>query len=265
MKKKLVIVLGIVAGILLVLYLGISGWKSNQERLAANREKKRLKDIEDARIADSVDKLEKEVFREFVLSPKVEQVYKNGDLQISFDQFRFTNEFIFDRYAQIYSSSWHYRQPERGNKYLVSVATITSGAKNPVLPGIYAYYVDSSGIFLATDFKYEFYFWSDYGSYLGNYHETGNDFAYTETIRFDLGAVVREEYLKYPILILASNDGRFSRNNKYLGNPPVEYTSTSTALTNLSALELSRNYKVIRILNQEKLIPLKEKLKSGKK
>lgn len=260
MSKKLVKILGIIAGVLFFIFIVLWIGKVSSDRILAEKERDRLQKIETAKTEDSLAKIEQTSYKELLRNLSVSSKFTNNELQIFFSPFNFANEFIFDRYSLVYSTRWYYRQAERGSTFLISIATVTSKSKNPNLPGIYAYYLDSTGTHLISQFEYRFYFWTDYSTYLGNYHETTNDFAYTETIKFDLGALIDEKYKQLPILIVASNDGRFIRETDRFGSPPISYKSQYTPSENLKVTDLKKNYTVIQLLNKQKLDELQRNM-----
>lgn len=69
-----------------------------------------------------------------------------------------------------------------------------------------------------------FAYWQDYGHYLGNYPDYGNDFAKTSTIRFKLGDEVSTELTTKPYAIVLKKTNGLSRKYDRYKNPPVSYS-----------------------------------------
>ena len=118
--------------------------------------------------------------------------------------FNFTNEFTFDRYGDRY----HYRQAERGNKFLSFDITVTAYSKNPNLPLFYVYVFEKDKLIRISRLKgmsYEFYKWEDYGTYLGNSADYSNDFSRTKKVRFDVGEQLQvSKYSGKEVYLVAS-------------------------------------------------------------
>ena len=191
--------------------------------------------------------------KKIINNTKISRQFENSNVKITFNPFSFQNEFIFDRDGY----QWRYRKAERDGKFLISVATITAkpNNKNPMLPIIYAYKIDSTGFLSIANFEYQFYKWKDYGTYLGNYHDFGNDFAYTETIRFDIGLTLNQNDVNSTILIIASNQGKISRTINQFGTPNISYTYSDNreGYSNMTLSKLINDYTIIDIINKNKL------------
>ena len=74
---------------------------------------------------------------------------------------------------------------------------------------------------------FEFVSWKNYATFLGNYHDTGNDFANSERIRFSMGLQVKNEDLSKPLYLVAAKTGCADRSEDRFGNPPVKYYTYS--------------------------------------
>lgn len=142
-------------------------------------------------------------------------------------KFRVSNRFMYDRYDDTY----HYSEAERGDKYITSDITVKSSIKNPMLHGFGVYYLDKdSSLNLIGIMEYRFYRWKDYGTYLGNYSDNKNDFAYTENIRFAIGTPANEDLLKNRLFVLTRETPSFVRGFERFRNPPVFYEFTGSML-----------------------------------
>ena len=129
------------------------------------------------------------------------------------------NSFIFDSYDDRY----YYRSADRGNKYITAVMKITSESMNPQLPQPAFYIIEGDKMKFDGWFSVEFARWEDYGTYLGNDHDFGNDFAKTSTIRFKIGKEVSEENLKKPYAIILKKENFLSREYNRFDTPPISY------------------------------------------
>jgi len=191
--------------------------------------------------------------KKIINNTKTLRQFENSNIKITFNQFSFQNEFIFDRDGY----QWRYRKAERDEKFLISVASITAkpNNKNPMLPVIYAYKIDSTGFLSIAKFEYQFYKWNDYGTYLGNDYDFGNDFAYTETIRFDIGLTLNKNDVNSTILIVASNQGKISRINNQFSTPNISYIyhNDGGGYPNMTLNKLINDYTIIDVINKDKL------------
>lgn len=129
------------------------------------------------------------------------------------------NTFTFDSYGDRY----FYRSADRGNKYITAAMKITSDSKDPKLPQLAVYKISGDSMTWEGNFTTEFARWDDYGSYLGNDHDFGNDFAKTSSVRFKIGKEVSEEIVKGPYALIMKKENALNRNYKRFNNPPISY------------------------------------------
>jgi hypothetical protein len=126
-----------------------------------------------------------------------------------------------------YHYEYHYRDADRGTKFIVLRVNISSKtSKNPNLFPVAVYKVSGKKLIHIADFEYAFRRWHDYGSYLGNYSDSGNSFAKSKTVRFTLAAQVSDANLKAPLMVVASNEQCVERINRDLA-PAVAYFGVS--------------------------------------
>lgn len=71
----------------------------------------------------------------------------------------------------------------------------------------------------------------NFGAFLGNYADYGNDFAHTATIRFEVGYEANEQDVKQPVYIFATLQGCNERGYDRFGNPPDSYSSSCSSST----------------------------------
>lgn len=130
------------------------------------------------------------------------------------------NTFTFDSYDDRY----FYRTADRGNKYISAAMKITSQEKDPKLPQLAIYSISGDTMTKVGNFDTEFARWRDYGSYLGNYSDNGNDFSKVSSVRFKIGEEVSEDIVKGPYALIMKKENGLSRNYDRFANPPVSYT-----------------------------------------
>lgn len=158
------------------------------------------------------------------------------------------NTFTFDSYGDRY----FYRTADRGNKYITAAMKITSQDKNPKLPQLAIYSISGDTMFKVGNFDTEFARWKDYGTYLGNTHDFGNDFAKTSSVRFKIGEEVSEDIVKGPYALIMKKENGLSRNYDRFGNPPVSYTGYVSYPSTLKLEDFTKDgseFIVVRIAN----------------
>ena len=140
--------------------------------------------------------------------------------------------------SDAYDSQYHYRDSEKGSAFIVARVKVTSNNKNPSLPGVALYRSEGATLKRVANFGYEFGSWKDYGSYLGNYSDYGNDFAHTNAILMSIGADAELSALTRPLFLVATKEGCYSRNYERFRNPPVSYVGGNCSSLK-EALEIS--------------------------
>lgn len=158
------------------------------------------------------------------------------------------NTFTFDSYGDRY----FYRTADRGNKYITAAMKITSQDKNPKLPQLAIYSISGDTMFKVGNFDTAFARWKDYGTYLGNTHDFGNDFAKTSSVRFKIGEEVSEDIVKGPYALIMKKENGLSRNYDRFGNPPVSYTGYVSYPSTLKLEDFTKDgseFIVVRIAN----------------
>lgn len=153
---------------------------------------------------------------------KANSQIKYDYLTLNFTSVQFRENFTYDSYGDRY----FYNSAERGSKYLVVRVSITSEVNDPVLPRILAYALKDGELKSITPIglMYRFRRWKDYGTYLGNYADFGNDFAQTKTINFNLGDQIQESDFKgLPIYVVMQKTKAYHRVQERFENPPISY------------------------------------------
>ncbi len=181
---------------------------------------------------------------------KEETTVQVGYNKITIGNFSIAQTFTYDSY----DSRYFYNTADRGNKYISSRITITSSDKDPKLPMIWAYSVDGDQLKLIDNFILRFARWEDYGTYLGNYSDNGNDFSKTATIAFKIGLEASDEILRNPIVILLGKTNCMSRSYERFRNPPISYLSSDCDRLEILTIEnIKEKFVVVKILNKNKL------------
>ena len=153
-----------------------------------------------------------------VLKPTTRVKY--GDLSLRFDKIWKGKRWSFDDYGHKY----FLRDAERGNSHIMTRVSITSDNNNPKLPPILVYQMNNGELKLLGTLNYKFRRWEDYGSYLGNTADYGNDFAHSKTIPFNCGLELSNDKLKSgTIYIVLKKQGCFNRTKVDYGNPEIAY------------------------------------------
>lgn len=142
------------------------------------------------------------------------------DLELNFSNIKIADRYIFDRY----DSRYIYRLAKRGYKYIVTDVIISSNINDPNLPSVALYAAEGDKLKIIRQLEYNFFSWTDYGRYLGNFHEPKNDFNYTKSVKFSLGGDISEDVIKNNsiYLIIFDNQGFVRMSNK-LRNPEIYY------------------------------------------
>lgn len=167
-----------------------------------------------------------------------------GNLTYQINKTTTGTKWIFDRYP----SSYMYNSADRGEKLVSIDFSISSKIKDPVLYGLAVYTASKSGYLTKIgDMNIKFHRWSDYGTYLGNYHDDRNDFAKRKTIKFTAGIPIKEDIAKGEALfVFMSPKACLTRQTSRFSRPPVSYEGTCNTPATLS----------MKTIIEEKLKPL---------
>ncbi|MDR3272529.1 MAG: hypothetical protein LBT29_03480 [Flavobacteriaceae bacterium] len=178
---------------------------------------------------------------------------KIGDITVKFNSVNTGLQWVFDNYG----SEWRYRSAERGELYVLAKIAISSDIKDPKLPPISVYKIKNGSLSLIGTMGYEFSRWKDFGTYLGNNADFGNDFAHTQTISFSLGlSVSKEDFDNNAVFVVVKKNNCFYRNYDRYNNPPVSYRASSVdcdVKSTLTVDDFDNDYVVVKIFNKNKL------------
>ena len=155
------------------------------------------------------------------------------------------NRFIFDAY----DDRWFYRDADRGSKYVTMQMAVTSTSHDPNLPQFAVYLISGGTMKLIREFDTEYARWRDYGAYLGNYHDSTNDFAKVSTVKFKLGAQVDNESLSKPYaIVLMKKNVLYSHYDRF-ANPPCSYIGSANYPSSLSLDDFKSKYAIVKRFN----------------
>lgn len=165
--------------------------------------------------------------------------------KISISNISIGSQFTFDSY----DDSYHYRSADRGNKYVTARMSVTSSSKYPNLPEFALYLIKGDVMEYEGSFDIEYARWRDYGAYLGNYTDYGNDFTKTSTVNFKIGEETSEENTKVAFAIVAKNENVLSEQYERFNNPPKHWTGHANFKNKLKIKDFEKDYTLIKIYN----------------
>lgn len=175
-----------------------------------------------------------------------------GDVKASFSGFQTAKTFTFDSY----DDNYRYFQADKNQKYISASMSITSSSSNPKLPQCAVYFVNGDVLeYSYTTFITRFARWDDYGSYLGNYADFNNDFSKVNTVRFKIGAEVKDENLKRPFVVVLKKEGVLERKYEQFSTPEISYSGYASFASTLTLADVgeSGQYAVVKRYNFDKL------------
>lgn len=167
--------------------------------------------------------------------------------KVALTKMSISKTFVFDAYGD----QWFYRDADRGTKFVTSAMSVTSTAKDPRLPQLAVYKVDGDKLTYVSVLETQFARWEDYGSYLGNYHDSGNDFQKVSTVRFKVGVQVEDEILSGPFAVVVKKENALVRTTDRFANPPVSYVGLVLypQQLSLSDFDSDKDYIMVKLFN----------------
>ena len=127
--------------------------------------------------------------------------------------------------------------------------SVTSTNKYPKIPEFAVYRIEGDEMKWEGVFTTEYARWSDYGSYLGNYHDSRNDFSKVSTVKFKLGCEVEESITKQPYAIVVKKQNVLSEEYDRFKNPPQYWTGSASYPYTLKLESFDVDYGIIKIYN----------------
>lgn len=148
-----------------------------------------------------------------------------------------------------YGDRYFYNDADRGNKYVSMTMSVKSESSDPNLPQLAIYTIVGDRMELEGRFYTRFARWEDYGTYLGNYHDSQNDFAKVSTVKFKLGLQMTDEKLSKPYAIVLKKQNALVRRYERFDNPPVSYEGSADYPSTLSVEDFKKDYVIIKRYN----------------
>ena len=164
---------------------------------------------------------------------------------VTFSNISIGKNYIHDSYEDRY----FYNDADRGCKYISVLMTVKSDDHDPDIPQLAVYTINGDKMNFEGSFRTEFNRWEDYSTYLGNYHDSHNDFAKVNTVRFKLGLQVSDEKLAKPYAIVLMKKNVLTRLYEQFRNPPVYYSGNADYPSILSLENFKSNYVLIKRFN----------------
>lgn len=165
--------------------------------------------------------------------------------KVTFSNISVSSRFTFDSYGDRY----YYRDADRGTKYVSMQMSVTSTSHDPLLPQLALYRISGDKMVIEGKFTTEYARWKDYGAYLGNYHDSTNDFSKVSTVRFKLGLQVSNEVLEKPYAIVLMKENALIMTYNRYDNPPQSYSGSANYPSMLSLEDFSDKYVIIKKYN----------------
>lgn len=148
-----------------------------------------------------------------------------------------------------YGSQYRYHEADRGSKYVLVTMTVKSDINDPELPELQVYKIEGGKMIRESFFYTNFARWDDYGSYLGNDHDFGNDFAKTSTVKFKLASEVEDDVLKGPYAIVCKKENGLIRKYDRFEEPSVRYTGSVKYESILTQDSFKEDYILVKTFN----------------
>ena len=164
---------------------------------------------------------------------------------VSFSGFSIGKNFIHDSYDDRY----FYNDVDRGCKFISLTMTVKSESHDPNLPQLAMYVINGDKMQLEGCFRTEFARWEDYATYLGNYHDSHNDFSKVNTVKFKLGLQVTDEKLSKPYAIVLLKKNVLTRKYERFENPPISYVGDANYPSTLTLDDFKSKYVIIKRYN----------------
>lgn len=154
-------------------------------------------------------------------------------------------------------SEWSELQPTKGNYLVTFDFSVTTNSKDPRLPAFYVAQMKDGFPTYVGVAKVEFYKWEDYGSYLGNYADYGNDFSRSTTVRFTAGREIPMSLAKEALFLVATKSPCMKRQYDRFGNPPTSYSTFDCPMSALRKPphEFWSEHALVAVLNAKQLFP----------
>lgn len=222
MKQKLAIVLVVlIGGLIWISIIASREEKTDPKRMTPHQSpKKNIQKVIPVNKSNAGTKTVDSEFAEDLLNWKFKKSVDIGDATLKIMNSIKGRKWRFDRYPP---GRWYERESDKDAQYIYIDYEITSKAKTVKLPALMAFSICDTFDFIGV-LGTEFFKWEDFGSYLGNYHDSGNDFSKRDTVKFTSGIEVSNETLKTStVLIAALKEPCLVQRNKRFRKPPLYF------------------------------------------
>lgn len=168
----------------------------------------------------------------------------NDNTSIKIDNVSKKKEFVFDRYDDRY----YYQDADKGTFFVTFNFSVTSKEKDPLLPSLYIGEVQGKNIVNITPFSVFFYKWSSHGCLLGLYHDSINDFAKKDTVRFV--AAMQANDVGETMVVFTDKKDMYERTEEKYSRPAIKYVPKHAELSSksLSFEEFTKTCTLIKLL-----------------
>lgn len=154
-------------------------------------------------------------------------------------------QFSYDSYGDYYFVS----TADRGNRYVTASMSVTSSSTNPKLPQFAIYSIYGKQMKYQGRFTTKFARWEDYGTYLGNYHDNGNDFAKVSTVKFKIGVEVSTWVALDPFAIVVKKSNELELAYDRYSDPPMSYEGSVDYPDTLTMSNFEESYILVKLYN----------------
>ena len=177
---------------------------------------------------------------------------EQATVKIEYNIVTFSNISIGKNYIHdSYDDRYFYNDADRGCKYISVLMSVKSDDHDPNIPQLAVYTIQGDKMLLEGSFRTEFNRWEDYATYLGNYHDSHNDFAKVNTVKFKLGLQMSDEKLSKPYAIVLMKKNALIRQYEQFRNPPVYYSGSADYPTTLYVNDFANKYTIIKRYNMK--------------
>lgn len=154
----------------------------------------------------------------------------------------------------VHGDEWHYRDAERGERFVLLRTTLQSTDKSPDLPDVGVYRIDGKKMTRLAQMRYQFRRWSSYGTFIGLHHDFKNDFSHTPAIPFNAAASISDEDARKPFAVVVTGELCHERGSR-IGQPDVVYSPrySCSSKAELDADDFAKgDYRVLAFFNRPK-------------
>ena len=151
-------------------------------------------------------------------------------------------KWVCDRYP----GEIQYYESHKKSLYSIVDIMFSSDDGNPLLPAAYLLRVDGEVLRNVGAYDLKFFGWESYATYLGNYHDSRNDFSKRNTVKFTMGRQIDKDKLKKEKHYIGLWKKRcLVRKYKRFSRPPVSYDESNCSSPYKVTLDDLNNWIII--------------------